>query len=91
MLLYPQEKSGECAPTKHQIIKGTIEALEEDKIVFKSLNPHINKDYFSGNSNWVIEQELIDRSFDSMYNYLMKFLTTQKRKRQSLQGAPRRD
>ena len=86
VLLYPQEKTGKCNPTTHQIIKGTIETLEEKKIVFKSLNPHINEDYFSGHDQWVIEQELIDRSFDSMYNSLMKFLTAPKRKRQILLG-----
>ena len=86
ILLYPQEENGDLNPTKHQILKGTIQHINNETLVISPLNSNVNKRHFERYVHWAIEPEFSNVAFDVMHKSLFQFLEANQYKKDLLLG-----
>jgi len=86
ILIYPQEDSGDLRPTKHQILKATIKAIDNERLIISPMNPNVTKRHFERFTNWVIEPEFSEVSFGLMHQSLFQFLEAKQYKKDLLLG-----
>lgn len=85
-ILYPcnEPENGETA-LSNQIFKGTIIAINKDEVTVRLRSRQFNDDIFKiKNQSWVIEHDMFDHSFTSMYKGLYSFLQYPERQRDLL-------
>lgn len=87
-VLYPLEPDGTSSPTLHQVLKCTVIEVRPDEVVVKLWSRQVNSRYFEErkDGHWAIEHDVLDTTFDRMYQSLALFLQADASKRALLLG-----
>ena len=74
VVLYPYSKN-RCNIAENQVIKGVLQSIEMDKIVF-SPRGQIDENYLKSHDLWVIEHDMMEKNYwtsiAGMYDFLKK-------------------
>lgn len=87
-ILYPLEPDGMSSPTQHQVLKCTVIELRPEEVVVKLWSRQVNPRYFEEQKDrhWALEHDVLDNTFDRMYESLALFLQADASKRALLLG-----
>lgn len=88
VVVYPQEENGQTDPQHHRLVKARIAQLDREAgvVSISSSDRNLKADYFRRAKYWVIESDLMDRSFVSLYSSLVAFLKAPVEKRSLVLG-----
>ena len=86
VLVYPQEEDGRLHPTKYQVVKAAIKALNNEEVVISPMGKQIDDVFFKRHTQWALEAESTDTGYDAMYQSLYYFLQSRQHKKDLLLG-----
>lgn len=81
--LYPRS-SNENLPTHGQINKGTITKISKDEIIVQLRHQQRNDEIFDVETNWALEGDFMEASFNAMYRGLYQFITWSNKKKKDI-------
>jgi hypothetical protein len=84
-VLYPRDNESNIA-TDNQIFKCNIKSITSNKVVVGFRYKQNNILFFKRYTNWAIERDFMDATFNSMYKNLYSFITANQQKRNLLLG-----
>ncbi|MET6999306.1 DEAD/DEAH box helicase [Chitinophaga defluvii] len=61
-IIYPRSADG-LAPLQHQLLKGRIDDLKKDRLVFSLNNRQITHDFFTQYEEWVVEHDIYESNY----------------------------
>jgi AAA domain-containing protein/uncharacterized protein DUF4145 len=87
-VLYPLELDGTSSPTQHQVLKCILVEARPDEVVVKLMSRQVSPTYFEGlkDRQWALEHDVLDNTFNRMYESLTLFLRASAPKRELLLG-----
>ncbi|WP_044205013.1 AAA domain-containing protein [Flammeovirga sp. OC4] len=81
--LYPRNTNEEL-PTHGQINKGTITKISKDEIIVQLRHQQRNDEIFDADTNWALEGDFMEASFNAMYRGLYQFITWNNKKKKDI-------
>lgn len=61
-IIYPGATEG-LTPLQHQILKGRVDELKKDTLIFSLNNRQITHDFFAQHNRWVIEHDIYESNY----------------------------
>lgn len=85
VILYKNETSNHN-PINGELYRGKLKTISNDKILFELHNRQIDTDYFSENSLWSIEHDIVESNIWSVIQSMYDFLRASSYKRELILG-----
>ncbi len=87
-IVYPDDGAAPD-PVKCQILKGSIRAMGDGRLVFALRNRQLDETFFSAHPRWIIEHDLFESNTWSVVQSLLRFLQAPARLRDLVLGRQR--
>lgn len=84
-IVYPRNNLTDSV-LNNQILKGVISTIDTNEVEVRFRYKQRNKKHFTNNTNWAIEHDTLDTSYNGMYKSLFMFLNASKKKKELLLG-----
>lgn len=79
-------KNGTSSPTNAELYRGKIKSISNDKILFELHNRQLDAEYFSDNTLWSVEHDIVESNIWSVIQSMYDFLRASSHKRELILG-----
>jgi DNA replication ATP-dependent helicase Dna2 len=73
VILYPRH-NGALNPTRHQLLKGRIDALSATEVLISLNNRQLDGAYFNGYEEWILEHDMYEANYWAAARMLLEWL-----------------